>query len=162
MVSENVIILTREESIEVQREEVRRVYNMSLEEYRSARAAGTLPRVPNATRDEVEMMLGDGLSSCGEWEELDEGCGAGSVPPSHSLGEAVMVREGVWDLTREESIEVQRERVHQVYKMSLEEYRSARALGILPRVPNAARDYVEMLLFDNLVSSPEWRELDED
>ena len=46
-----------------------------------------------------------------------------------------MVREGVWDLTREESIEVQRERVHQVYKLSLEEYRSARAAGILPRVP---------------------------
>ena len=71
MVSENVTILTREESIEVQREEVRRVYKMSLEEYRSARAAGTLPRVPNATRDEVEMLLGDDLVNSPEWQELD-------------------------------------------------------------------------------------------
>ncbi len=73
-----------------------------------------------------------------------------------------MVREGVWDLTREESIEIQREEVRRTYKMSLEEYRSARAAGTLPRVPNAARDYVEILLGDNLVNSPEWRELDED
>ena len=71
MVSENVIILTREESIEVQREEVRRVYNMSLEEYRSARAAGTLPSVPNATRDYVEMLLGDNLVNSPEWREMD-------------------------------------------------------------------------------------------
>ena len=46
-----------------------------------------------------------------------------------------MVREGVWDLTREESIEIQREEVRRVYNMSLEEYRSARAAGTLPRVP---------------------------
>ena len=71
MVSENVTILTREESIEVQREEVRRVYNMSLEEYRSARAAGTLPRGPNATRDYVEMLLGDDLVNSPEWREMD-------------------------------------------------------------------------------------------
>ena len=73
-----------------------------------------------------------------------------------------MVREGVWDLTREESIEIQREEVRRVYNMSLKEYRSARAAGTLPRVPNATRDYVEMLLGDDLVNSPEWRELDED
>ena len=72
MVREGVWDLTREESIEVQREEVRRTYKMSLEEYRSARSAGTLPRVPNATRDFVEMLLGDGLTSCGEWQDLDE------------------------------------------------------------------------------------------
>ena len=72
MVREGVWDLTREESIEVQREEVRRVYKMSLEEYRSARAAGTLPRVPNAARDEVEMLLGDGLTSCGDWADVDE------------------------------------------------------------------------------------------
>ena len=71
MVSENVIILTREESIEVQREEVRRVYKMSIEEYREAREAGTLPRVPNATRDYVEMLLGDNLVNSPEWREMD-------------------------------------------------------------------------------------------
>ena len=71
MVSENVIILTREESIEVQREEVRRVYNMSLEEYRSARAAGTLPSVPNAARDYVEMLLCDNLVNSPEWRAMD-------------------------------------------------------------------------------------------
>ena len=73
-----------------------------------------------------------------------------------------MVREGVWDLTREESIEIQCEEVRRVYNMSLEEYRSARAAGTLPRVPNATRDEVEMLLGDNLVNSPEWREMDWD
>ena len=73
-----------------------------------------------------------------------------------------MVREGVWDLTREESIEIQREEVRRVYDMSLEEYRSARAAGTLPRVPHAARDLVEMMLGDDLVNSPDWRELDED
>ena len=73
-----------------------------------------------------------------------------------------MVREGVWDLTREESIEIQRGVVRRVYNMSIKEYRSARDAGTLPRVPNATRDYVEMLLGDNLVNSPEWRELDED
>ena len=149
MVREGVWDLTREESIEIQCEEVRRVYNMSLEEYRSARAAGTLPRVPNATRDEVEMLLGDGLSSCGEWEELDEGCGAGSVPPSHSLGEAVMVTEQSLDLTPEETVEVLREDVRRVYKMSLEEFRVARAAGTLPRVPHATRDEVEALVGDS-------------
>ncbi len=73
-----------------------------------------------------------------------------------------MVSENVIILTREESIEVQRERVHQVYKLSLEEYRRARAAGILPRVPHATRDEVEMLLGDDLVNSPEWREMDWD
>ena len=73
-----------------------------------------------------------------------------------------MVREGVWDLTREESIEIQRGVVRRVYKMSIEEYREARDAGTLPRVPNATRDYVEMLLGDNLVNSPEWREMDWD
>ena len=72
MVREGVWDLTREESIEIQRGVVRRVYKMSIEEYRSARDAGTLPRVPNATRDEVEMLLGDNLTSCGEWADLDE------------------------------------------------------------------------------------------
>ena len=73
-----------------------------------------------------------------------------------------MVSEQAWDLTPEETVEVLREDVRRVYNMSLEEYRSARAAGTLPRVPNATRDEVEMLLGDNLVNSPEWRELDED
>ncbi len=73
-----------------------------------------------------------------------------------------MVSEQVWDLTREESIEIQRGVVRRVYNMSIKEYRSARAAGILPRVPGGARDWVETLLGGNLVNSPEWREMDWD
>jgi hypothetical protein len=72
MVSENVIILTREESIEVQRDVVRDVYNMSIEQYREARDAGTLPHVPGGARDRVEILLGDSLVGCPEWRDLDE------------------------------------------------------------------------------------------
>ncbi len=71
MVTEEFRVFTPEETVEVLREDVRRVYNMSLEEFRVARAAGTLPRVPNATRDEVEMLLGDDLVNSPEWQELD-------------------------------------------------------------------------------------------
>ena len=71
-----------------------------------------------------------------------------------------MVSEQVWDLTREESIEIQREEVRRVYNMSIKEYRSARAAGTSRASHNAARDLVEMLLGDDLVNSPEWRELD--
>ena len=74
MVSEQAWDLTPEETVEVLREDVRRVYNMSLEEYRAARAAGTLPRVPHATRDLVETMLGDDLRELPRsGESLDEG-----------------------------------------------------------------------------------------
>ena len=71
MVTEKFQVFTPEETVEVLREDVRRVYNMSLEEFRAARAAGTLPRVPHAARDMVEMMLGDSYAGCVEAEGFD-------------------------------------------------------------------------------------------
>ena len=71
MVSEQSLDLTPEETVEVLREDVRRVYNMSLEEFRVARAAGTLPLVPHAARDMVEMMVGDSYAGCVEAEGFD-------------------------------------------------------------------------------------------
>ena len=71
MVSEQSLDLTPEETVEILREDVRRVYKMSLEEFRIGRAAGTLPRVPHATRDEVEALVGDSYAGCAEAEGFD-------------------------------------------------------------------------------------------
>ncbi len=71
MVREGVWDITPEETVEVLREDVRRVYNMSLEEFRVARAAGTLPPVPHATRDYVEALVGDSYTGCVEAEGFD-------------------------------------------------------------------------------------------
>ena len=71
MVSENVIILTREESIEVQREEVRRVYNMSLEDTaaRVRREPSRASQMPRGTT--WRCLLGDDLVNSPEWREMD-------------------------------------------------------------------------------------------
>jgi proteasome lid subunit RPN8/RPN11 len=76
MVSAQVWDLTPEETVEVLREEVQRVYGLSLEEYRRARAAGTLPCVPNAARDEVQMfdveaLMGESVAGCAETESFN-------------------------------------------------------------------------------------------
>ena len=71
MVTKESWDLSPEETVEVLREDVRRVYKMSLEEFYVARAAGTLPRVPHAARDMVEMLVGDSYAGCAEAEGFD-------------------------------------------------------------------------------------------
>ena len=76
MVTKESWDLSPAETTEILRQEVRRVYRMSLDEYRSARAAGTLPRVPNAARDEVQMfdveaLMGESVAGCAETESFN-------------------------------------------------------------------------------------------
>ena len=76
MVTKESWDLSPAETTEILRQEVRRVYRMSLDEYRSARAAGALPRVPTAARDEaqmldVEALMGESVAGCAETESLN-------------------------------------------------------------------------------------------